>query len=609
MNMLAAVIFWGLGCWTTQPSEIPIKKAQQDIPVLFEFQDLDQTEDESASMLVVVRAGYAHDPIGKEGLSNITAEMLRQGGKVQQRKKWLERLENIGVEEIDLRVGPELVQFTIPSSIQDLHLVGSIYEQLFGGNLWREGSLKKVKEMVQQELDVSHQIEIQRERNLGLGIFYNWIFEGHPYGHLPIGRISSIDRITLDDVQEFFHTKYIREASRIGVSLMMSNPKQKAKEEMIERISSGEDIPEVQQNISQVFSPVLYDKITPKRLQNEGQSKPYFLAMKVEDALPNTFESYFYMGQTIDISSHDKDFLAILLAMFIINDAPHLSGNIAMINQSQKQQKGKMILGVQPKYEGENFSEALRFDALQQGLVWFFPEGFQNKGSLTSTVETYINNWETLIAIGVSKEEFLVYRNQLVQRIKKGSAHQRLKWRIQLDVLVLDSSLEHLERQIQNIQYQDVNDAIQRHISKKHMKSMLLMPSKIENTQKTDQKDDETDSSPKNSVFFETILNDRNGTTLNEEQEKQENLSEEIKEEEIKSIQEQIEEPFVLENPSMTSEDSQSFDIKPQESASENEIPEQNDEHLELTESEDLNFTFDENVIYFRSTYIEGVLQ
>ena len=608
MNMLVTVTLLGFGCWTIQPSEIPVKKAQQDIPVLFEFQDLDQTETESANMLVVVRAGYAHDPIGKEGISKITAEMLRHGGKVQQRKKWLERLENIGIEEIDLLLGPELVQFTIPSSIQDLHLVGSIYEQMFGGTLWREGSLKKAKEILQHELDASHQIANQQEQNLGLGIFYNWIFEGHPYGHLPSGRISSVDRITLEDVQDFFYTNYIREASRIGVSLMMSNPKQKLKEEMIERISSGEDIPEVQQNLSQVFSPTLYNKITPKRLQNEGQSKPYFLAMKVKEAVPNTFESYFFMGQTIDISSQDKDFLAILLAMFIINDAPQLSGNIAMINQSRKQQKGKMILGVQPKYEGEIFADVLRFDALQQGLVWFFPEDIQNKTSLTSTVETYINNWETLIAIGVSKEEFLVYRNQLVQRIQKASAHQRLQWRIQLDALVLDSSLEHLERQIQNIQYQDVNDAIQRHISKEHMKSMLLIPSKLENTQMTDQKDDETDS-PQNSGFFDTILNDSNVTTLNEEQEKQENLSEEIKEEEIKSKEEQIEEPFILESPNMTSEDLQSFDIKPQESASENEIPEQNDEHLKLTELEDLNFTFDETVIYFRSTYIEGVLQ
>ena len=110
---------------------------------------------------------------------------------------------------------------------------------------------------------------------------------------------------------------------------------------MIERISTGEDIPELQKSISQVFSPVLYNKITPKRLQNEGHSKPYFLAMKVQGAVSNTFESYFYMGQTIDVSPQDRDFLAILLAMFIINDAPQLSGNIAMINQSQNGKKGK----------------------------------------------------------------------------------------------------------------------------------------------------------------------------------------------------------------------------------------------------------------------------
>ena len=43
--------------------------------------------------------------------------------------------------------------------------------------------------------------------------------------------------------------------------------------------------------------------------------------------------------------------------------------------------------------------------------------------------------------------------------------------------------------------------------------------------------------------------------------------------------------------------------------ASEKEKQDQNEEFLKLTELEDLNFTFDENVIYFRSTYIEGVLQ
>ena len=280
-----------------------------------------------------------------------------------------------------------------------------------------------------------------------------------------------------------------------------------------------------------------------------------------------------------------------------------------------------MILGVQPKHEGESFSGTLSFEALQQGLVWFFPEELQKKGSLTSTVEAYIDSWETLISIGVSKEEFLVYRNQLVQRIQKASAHQRLQWRMQLDALLLDSSLENVERNIQNIQYQDVNDAIQRHISKQSMKSMLLMPSKIERIQKTNKINEVTDGSSQNSDFFDTILNDGNGTTLNKEQEKQENSfegmnkenvkEEEIKEEEIINIEEQIEEPFVLENPNIISEELQSFDVKTQENIFEKDIQDQDNESPISIQPEvlNLNFTFDENVIYFRSAYIEGVLQ
>ena len=139
------------------------------------------------------------------------------------------------------------------------------------------------------------------------------------------------------------------------------------------------------------------------------------------------------------------------------------------------------------------------------------------------------------------------------------------------------------------------------------------MPSKIERTQNTDTIDEVTDSSSQNGVF-DTTLNDGNGTTLNKEHEKQESVKEEknpeeIKEEEIRNIEEQIEEPFVLENPTIISEELQSFDIKIQENVFEKDIQDQDNELSISTEPEDLNFTFDENVIYFRSTYIEGVLQ
>jgi hypothetical protein len=482
MSMISSMIFFTLGCWTPQQSSIPIKQVQQNIPVLYEFQEVttvftseDEDPEESAKMHVVVRAGYAHDPIGKEGLSKITSEILRQGGKVQQRKRWLERCHNIDVEEVEAYVGPELVRFTMQSSIQDLHLVGSIFEQMFGGSFWREGSLTKAKEDLKKNINISHQIQGHRESLLGWGIFYNWIFEGHPYGHHPSGRMSSIESITMTDVRTFFLQRYIREASRIGVSLMMSNPQKKSPEELIEKIAKNEEITEVQHTLSDIFAPVFYNNVTPKRLQSYGQTKPFFLEMKVQQEVPHNFESQFYMGQSIDISPQDDDFLAMLLAIFIVNDAPQVSGNIAFVNQSQDHRKGTMVLGVQADRIGESFSEIVQFDAIQQALVWVLPGDFKGKEISTEFVETYIHNWEKLISVGVSKEEFLVYRNQLTQHIQQADAHQRLQWRLQLDALGEGVSLDTLALNIQKTQYKDVNDAIQRHISKKKMKSMLLI--------------------------------------------------------------------------------------------------------------------------------------
>ena len=71
----------------------------------------------------------------------------------------------------------------------------------------------------------------------------------------------------------------------------MSNPKQKSKEEVIERISAGEDIPELQKSISQVFLRYSTIKLHPKDYRMKVIQSHIFI-MKVQDVVSNTFESY-----------------------------------------------------------------------------------------------------------------------------------------------------------------------------------------------------------------------------------------------------------------------------------------------------------------------------
>ena len=66
--MLFSMICSLFACWTTQQSPIPVKRAQENIPILFEYEELSMekgsnNEEESAKINVVVRAGYAHDTL------------------------------------------------------------------------------------------------------------------------------------------------------------------------------------------------------------------------------------------------------------------------------------------------------------------------------------------------------------------------------------------------------------------------------------------------------------------------------------------------------------------------------------------------------------------
>ena len=100
------------GCWTTQTSPIPLKIAQKTSLYCSGYRngDIGQrwivTNDDvihQRSQLHVFVAGYL-DPISKKVFLR-AAEMLRNGGKVNERK-WFDRLQNLGIEG-KTYVGPE----------------------------------------------------------------------------------------------------------------------------------------------------------------------------------------------------------------------------------------------------------------------------------------------------------------------------------------------------------------------------------------------------------------------------------------------------------------------------------------------------------------------
>ena len=46
------------------------------------------------------------------------------------------------------------------------------------------------------------------DEELGKEVLYNVIYAGHPYGHQNVGTVSSLEKLTLDDVRDFYRQHY-----------------------------------------------------------------------------------------------------------------------------------------------------------------------------------------------------------------------------------------------------------------------------------------------------------------------------------------------------------------------------------------------------------------
>ena len=53
---------------------------------------------------------------------------------------------------------------------------------------------------------------------LGLELLQQQIFQGHPYGHSPLGTVEGLKHITLDDVKQFYQEHYTQASLMLGVA-------------------------------------------------------------------------------------------------------------------------------------------------------------------------------------------------------------------------------------------------------------------------------------------------------------------------------------------------------------------------------------------------------
>lgn len=165
---------------------------------------------------LVFRTGSAVDPAGKEGLAALTASMLAEGGtKRMSYQQILDAMFPMATS-VDVQVDQEMTAFSAETHLDNLDKFYAILREALLEPGWREDDLRRLKDDAINFLQVS--LRGTNDEELAKEVLYNEIYEGHPYGHYNVGRISAIKSISLDDLKQFYRRNYTQAGLTIAIS-------------------------------------------------------------------------------------------------------------------------------------------------------------------------------------------------------------------------------------------------------------------------------------------------------------------------------------------------------------------------------------------------------
>ena len=171
----------GLRIWTVRHTQVPL-----------------------VAFTLLIRRGASADPVGKEGLAAITADMLDEGSGDRSAIEMHEALARLGAQfDTDIGSDATVASVTVLSRFADRAL--ALLSDVVVRPAIREADFSRVRQLR------LHRLTQMRDMPGAVAdrAFLRLVYGAHPYGHSPIGTEASLAAMDVDDVRGF-HTRAVR---------------------------------------------------------------------------------------------------------------------------------------------------------------------------------------------------------------------------------------------------------------------------------------------------------------------------------------------------------------------------------------------------------------
>jgi zinc protease len=162
---------------------------------------------------VMIKAGSAYDPPGKEGLAYFTGQLLERGTQSFTRDEIDDLLDFISAN-LSIEVNKEVMVISGTTLKENLDDFYELFSEILLKPTFPEDQIEKTK------IDQLDAIENVRQSDVSLvkESFDNFIHRGHPYGHLVAGNESSVKSFTRQDAVDFYNKHFLKNNMIFGLA-------------------------------------------------------------------------------------------------------------------------------------------------------------------------------------------------------------------------------------------------------------------------------------------------------------------------------------------------------------------------------------------------------
>jgi zinc protease len=165
---------------------------------------------------ILFNTGAASDPAGKEGVASLTAAMLAEGGsRAMSYDQIVEAMYPLATS-FGWQVDKEMTVFSGTTHADNLEKYYGLIRDMLLDPGFREDDFARLKTNAVNFLSVS--LRQGNDEELGKEYLYQLIYAGHPYAHHDMGTVSSLQKLTLEDVRAFYRDNYTQSNLVVGLA-------------------------------------------------------------------------------------------------------------------------------------------------------------------------------------------------------------------------------------------------------------------------------------------------------------------------------------------------------------------------------------------------------